>query len=124
MRDYCARQGESWVYSGDAVVFNVPSKRSWFSVDFCPAWPMWNHVNKRPVPLQPGHSSSSRQGTHPPPARALIPLQPNLGAQSRICGYEIVYVSNVPYSSSSNTVSWNTPQMVYPCSIDCYYLLG
>ncbi len=35
-----------------------------------------------------------------------------------------MYVCIVLYFSSSNTISWNTPQMVYLCSIVCYYLLG
>jgi hypothetical protein len=45
-------------------------------------------------------------------------------AQSRTCGYRIVYVDIVLYFSSSNTVSWKTLQMIYLSSIDCCYLVG
>jgi hypothetical protein len=35
-------------------------------------------------------------------------------AQSGICGFRTVYVDIILYFSSSNTISWNTSQMVYP----------
>ncbi len=54
-------------------------------------------------------------GAHPGSSRA---------AQSMICGYRIVYVYSVIYFSSGNIVFWNTPQLIYLRSIDCYYLLG
>jgi hypothetical protein len=34
-------------------------------------------------------------------------------AKSGICGYRTVYLDIVLYFSSSNTISWNTAQMVY-----------
>jgi hypothetical protein len=42
-----------------ATVFNVLCKRSRCTVELCPAWPMWNHMGQRPVPVHPRH--------HPPP---------------------------------------------------------
>ncbi len=113
-------------------VLNVPCKGSWCTVDLCPAWPMWNHVEQRPAPLHLGHSSPSSQattdsvylqlwrgmdldGAHPGSSRA---------AQSVLCSYGIVYASIVIYFSFNDTGTWNTPQMVYLCSIDYYYLLG
>jgi hypothetical protein len=111
---------------------NVPSKRSWCTVDLCPACSMWNHVRQKPAPLHPGHSYPSSQVT-----TDSVSLQPSRGmdldsahpgnsgaAWSMIRGYGIVYVYIVLYFPSSNTVSWNTLQIVYPHSIDCYYLLG
>ncbi len=44
-------------------VLNVPCKGSWCTVDLCPAWPMWNHVEQKPDPLHRGHSSPSNQAT-------------------------------------------------------------
>jgi hypothetical protein len=83
-------------------------------------------------PLLPNHSIPSSQattdqstlqlrrgidldGAHPGSLRAAL---------SRICRYRTVYLFIVNYFSSSNTVSWNTPQMFYLHGIDCYYLLG
>jgi hypothetical protein len=40
-------------------------------------------------------------------------------AQSGIFGYRTEYV-HILYFSASNTVSWYTPQMIYPRSIDCF----
>jgi hypothetical protein len=115
------------------VVLNVSCKRSWCTVELCPAWPMWNHVEQRPVTLHPVHSPP------PPPSLAtgdsgylqlprgmdqdrahLVNLR---AAKSGICGYRTVYVHIVLYFSSINTVYWNTSRKVYPCSIDwCYYI--
>jgi hypothetical protein len=81
------------------------------------------------------HVVSCGAETCPPPPRTLIPpsqatgdsiyLQLSRGmgldsahlvdlraAQSRFCGYRTVYVHIVLYFSPSNTVSWNTPQMI------------
>jgi hypothetical protein len=46
------------------VVFNVLCIRSQCTVELCPAWPMWNHVEQRPVTLHPGHPAQ------PPPHQA------------------------------------------------------
>jgi hypothetical protein len=73
----------------------------------------------------------------PPPSKATrdslymqLPRSMNLDSehsptvQSGNCGYGTVYVNIVLYFPSSNTVFWNTPQMVYLRSIDCCYFLG
>ncbi len=109
-------------------MLNVPCKRSCCTVELCPAWPMWNHVKQRLA----GHSSPSSRAT-----KDSVYLQFSRGmdldrahqvdswaAQCRICGYRIVYIHVVLCFSSRNTVSWSTPQMVYPHSTDCCYLLG
>jgi hypothetical protein len=112
-----------------AVVFNVPYKRGWCTVELYPAWPMWNYLEQRAVPIHPGC---------PPPSQATkdsvylqLPRRMNLDivhlrtAQSGTCGYETVYVNIVLYFSSSNTVLWNIPpEMSYPHSTDCCYFLG
>jgi hypothetical protein len=130
----CARQRGSQMYSGSsvkcAVVLDVSCKRSWCTVDLCPTWPMWNHVEQRPTP--PAHlehsfaySQATTDSVYLQPSRGMDLDGTNPGdswaAQSVIRGYRIVYVYTVLNFSSSNTVSWNTPQMVYPHSTVCYY---
>jgi hypothetical protein len=104
-----------------AVVFNVPCKRSRCTLELCPAWPMWNPVEQRPVPLHPGHCP-------------LSPLAKPLGIWSTCSfqeGWTSSWLHEQPNPESmatgpcvcklffiSNPVipSFGTPPMIYPCS--------
>ncbi len=110
-----------------AIVLMVPCKRSWCTVEFCPAWLIWNHMEQRPVPLHPAPSQVNGDSVYLQLSRGIhldsAHLVDSRAAQSVICSYRIVYIDIVLYFSSSNIVSWDTPQMVYQRSIDCCYLL-
>ncbi len=112
-----------------AVVFNVPYKRSWCTVELCPAWPTWNYVEQRPVPLHPGHPPFS-QATGDSvylklPRRMNLDSVHSRAAQSGTCSSEqcmwILFFVSHPL-----ILSFRTPPlpMVYPHSTDCCYFLG
>jgi hypothetical protein len=111
-----------------AVVLNVLCKKKLL---YCGSLPILAHVE------------SCEGETCPPPPRALIPLQPGHYRFSLLAafkwdgpgwctsrGFTCSLIrdpqlwDSVLYFSSNNTVSWNILQMVYPRSIDWYYLLG
>jgi hypothetical protein len=96
-----------------------------------PAWPMWNYVEQELVPLHSGHLPPSPQSGHWGFSLLAVskkdkPDSEHLRtAQAGTCSYGSVYIDIVLHFPFSNTVSWNTPKMVYLHSIDCCcYFLG
>ncbi len=107
----CSTEKKSGVSGPDwsakcAVVLNIPCKKRWCSVELCPAWPMLNHVEQRPVPPPPGQATGDSVYLQLPRGMYL-----DVDLRAAHPKFEVIGKCSIVLNfSSSNTVFWNTPK--------------